>query len=52
MIIELSKYNEVRELLIKIDTTVSWGHVCYQDRNQKVSVTMEAVCMGKKGMEA
>ena len=31
MIVELRKYNEVRELLIGIETTGLWGHVCYWD---------------------
>ena len=48
MIIELRKYNEVRELLIETETTGSWGHVCYWDTGQKISVTMAAVCKGRK----
>ena len=31
MIIKLREYNKVRELLIMIETTGLWGHVCYQD---------------------
>jgi len=46
MIIKLRKYNEVGELHIKIGTTGSQGHVCYQDGGQRVSVTMAAVHMG------
>jgi len=51
MIIELRKYNEVRALLIRRDTTGSCGHVHYQGGCQMVSVGMEAVCMGRKGTE-
>ena len=52
MLIKLKEYNEVRTLLIEMDVTGSQGHICYQDGSQKVSVTMAAVCMGRKGMEA
>ena len=48
MIIELRKYNKVRELLIEVGTTGLQGHVCYQDGEWKASVTMVAVCMGKE----
>jgi len=48
MIIELRKYNEIGELLIETEMTGSWGHICYQDGGQRVSVTMAAVHMGKK----
>src|SRR5882724_983528 len=48
MTIELRKYNEVGELLIRIETTGSWGHVCYQDGVQRVSITTAADCMGRK----
>ena len=48
MIIELRKYNEIKELLIETETTGSQGHICYQDRGQRVSVTMVAVHMGRK----
>ena len=50
MIIKLRKYNEVRELLIGNGNTGSWGHICYQDGGQRVSVTMVAVHMGVKEM--
>ena len=50
MIIELRKYNEIRELLIESKTTGLWGHICYQDRGWRVSVTRAAVCMGVKEM--
>jgi len=50
MIIELEKYNKIRELLIENRTRGLQGHVCYQDRHQRVSVTRAAVCMGVKGM--
>jgi len=33
MIIKLRKYNKVGELLIEIGTTVSQGHICYQNRD-------------------
>ena len=52
MIIELNKYNKVRELLIGIETTGLQGHVCDQDWGWRVSVTMVAVCMGRKEMGA
>ena len=52
MIIELVQYNKIRDLLIENGTTGLWGHICYWDGGQKVSVTMTAVCMGRKGMEA
>ena len=50
MIIELGKYNEIRELLIKNRTIGSQGHVGYQDRDWRISVTRVAVCMEVKGM--
>ena len=50
MIIELGKYNEIRELLIENRTTGSQGHVSYRDGDQRVSVTRVAVCMGVKEM--
>ena len=50
MIIELGKYNEIRELLIGNRTTGSHGHICYQDGDQRVSVTRVAVHMEVKGM--
>jgi len=49
MIIKLGNYNKVRELLIENRTTGLWGHICYWDRNQRVSVTRAAVCMEEKG---
>ena len=42
MIIELERYNEIRELLIEDRTTGSHGHLCYWDRGQRVSVTRDA----------
>ena len=48
MIIELGKYNETDALLIETASTGLWGHVCYQDEDQNVSVTMVAVHMGVK----
>ena len=48
MIIELGKYNEIRELLIENRTTWLQGHVCYRDGDRRVSVTREAVCMEVK----
>ena len=47
MIIKLEKYNEI---LIENRTTGLQGHVCYQDRDQRVCVTRAAVCMEVKGM--
>jgi len=41
-IIELERYNEIRELLIENRTTGSQGHVCYWHGGQKGSVTMAA----------
>ena len=46
MIIELERYNEIRELLIENRTTGLQGHVCYQDGGQRVSVTTAAVHIG------
>jgi len=43
MIIELKRYNEIRALLIEIRTTGLQGHVCYQDRGQRVFLTMVSV---------
>ena len=48
MIIELRKYNKIRELLIENITTGSQVHVSYQDGGQEASVTRVAVCMGVK----
>jgi len=48
MIIELGKYNKIRELLRENRTTGSQGHVSYQDGDRRVSVTRVAVCMGVK----
>ena len=50
MIIKLEKYNEIGELLIENRTTGSQGHICYWDRDWRVSVTRAAVCMEVKGM--
>jgi len=52
MIIELERYNETGVLLIENRATRLQGHVCYQDGDQRVSVTMAAVCMGMKEMGA
>jgi len=49
MIIQLRKYNEVRELLIENGTTGLQRHICYWDGGWRVSVTT-AVHMGKKEM--
>ena len=48
MIIELERYNEIGDLLIENRTTGVQGHICYQDGDQRVSVTRAAVCMGVK----
>ena len=50
MIIELEKYNSAEELHIETRTTGSQGHVCYQNGDQRVSVTREAIHMGVKEM--
>jgi len=50
MIIELGRYNEIGGLLIKNRTAGFQGHICYQDRGQRVSVTRVAVCMGLEEM--
>ena len=50
MILELERYNEIRELLIENRTIGSQGHVYYWDRGQRVSVTMAAVHMGVEEM--
>ena len=52
MIIKLERYNKIRELLIENRTTGSQGYVCYWDKDQRISVTTVAVCMGvEKGMQ-
>jgi len=50
MIIELEKYNKIRELLIETRTTGSQGHICYWNRGQRVSVNKVAGCMGVEEM--
>jgi len=50
MIIELERYNKIRELLIENRTTGSQEHVCYWNRGQMVSVTRVAVHMGVEEM--
>src|SRR5882724_3303605 len=49
MIIELGNYNSAEELLIETRTIGSQGHVCYQNRNRRASVTRAAVHMGLEG---
>jgi len=49
MIIELGKYNSAEELPIETRTAGLQGHVCYRDRDQRVSVTRAAVHMEEKG---
>jgi len=44
----IERYNKIGELLIEIGITGLQGHVCYQDRGQRASVTMAAVHMGVK----
>ena len=51
MIIELRKYNEIRELLIENRTTGSQAQVSYRDVYREASVTRMAVRMGVKEME-
>jgi len=50
MIIELERYNKVRELPIENRTTGSQPHVHHPDGDRRVSVTGVAVCMEEKGM--
>ena len=50
MIIELRKYNEIRELLIESRTAGLQAQVSYQDVVWEASVTRVAVCMGVKEM--
>ena len=54
MIIELRKYNEIRELLIRNRTTGSQAQVSYWDEVRRASVTRAAVCMEveQMGMQA
>ena len=49
MIIELERYNKIRELLIENGTTGLWGHICYWDGDWRVSVTGAAVHMEEEG---
>src|SRR5882724_1462401 len=49
MIIELRKYNETRELLMKKRSTGLQAQVSYQDGDWRVSVARVAVCIEKKG---
>ena len=48
MIIELRKYNGIRELLIENGTAGSQAQVSYWDVVREASVTRAAVCMGVK----
>ena len=50
MIIKLGKYNSAKELLIETRTAGLQGHICYWDRDWRVSVARVAVCMGLEGM--
>ena len=50
MIIELRKYNEIRELLIGNRITGLQAQVSYQDSVWEAPVTMVTVCMGVKEM--
>jgi len=53
MIIGLMKYNEVGEVLIGINTTRLWGHVCYQDMGQREYICNYGSCPhGKEGDKA
>src|SRR5882724_1923805 len=49
MIIELGKYNSAEELLIVTRTTGSQGHVYYQGKDRRTSITRVAVHMGLEG---
>ena len=48
MIIKLGIYNSAEELLIETRTTGSQGHVCYWNRDRRVSVTGVAVHMWRR----
>jgi len=48
--IELGKYNEIGELLMRNRTTVLQAQVSYRDRFWEASVTRVAVCMEVKEM--
>ena len=50
MIIELEKYNQIRELFIINKIIVSQAQVSYWDRDWRVSVTGAAVRMEEEGM--
>src|SRR5882724_3470871 len=50
MIIELRRYNEIRELLIENRTTGSLAHVGYWDGVREAYVTRVAVHIGVKEM--
>jgi len=50
MIIKLKRYNYIRTLLLETSATGLQGHVHYQDRDQRVSATTVAICMGKEEM--
>jgi len=45
---QLERYNETGEQLIEIGIKGSQGHACYQEKGQRVSVTIVAVCIGVK----
>jgi len=49
MIIELGKYNKAEELHIDTRTAGSQGHICYQNGDQRASVTRAAVRMELEG---
>jgi len=48
-IIKLGNTTQPKELLIGTRTAGSQGHVYYQNRDWRVSVTRAAVCMEEKG---
>jgi len=50
MIIKLGKYNSAEALHIDTRTTGSQGHICYQNRDRRVSVARAAVRMGVEEM--
>ena len=49
MIIELGRYNKIKELLIEIGITGSQGHICNRDGDLRISVARAAVCMEEQG---
>jgi len=51
MRIKLRKYNEVGELLIGIDTTGSWGYICYHNTGLVLRVSALHYSTGSQDLE-